>query len=248
MTSTPWTLEPNSVRLNLGPFAAVIDPRRPERGLHSLSYAGAAISASRLLAFGLPGLTGGELAPLTEQFVRGNELVTAYAESAAWPVRVDARFRALRADANEGFLAAVEAIVSVCTQQGDIRSELSLESRLTASEALRLVDASRGSWALVSPGRSEALAGPAAPRCVLFRLDGGQVSYVEMLAPADSGVDEVQASGEAAIRHQVFPHALEKGVMVRTRVKGVLVARQQDAEVASQLYRNFKDEEPPLGS
>jgi hypothetical protein len=248
MTSTPWTLGPNYVRLNLGPLAAVIAPEKPEQGLHSLTYDGVPIPASRLLALSLPCLAENEHTPLAERFVRNSELVVAYAESAEWPMRVDARFRALPGDAIRNCLVAVEAIVSVCTQQMGIRSELTLDSRLNASETLRLVDASKGSWVSVSPGGKEILAGPATPRCVLFRLNGGQMSYVEMLGPADSGLDEVQAGDGAAIRHRVFPHSLEKGVMVRIRVKGALVARQQDAEVACQLYRNFADEEPPLGS
>jgi hypothetical protein len=248
MTSTPWILEPDSVRLQRDAFQAVVDLRHPELGLHALRYDGVAVPVSRMMAFIRPGLGEGEVAPLADRFVRGDELVASYAESAPWPVQVDAVLRAAAVDRRAALLASVESIVSVRTQQLNSRSELTLETRFQAEEVLHLADASTARWASISEAGSTSLTQPDQPRCVLVRLDGGQMSYVEMLVPADSSADEVVAGREAAIRHRVFAHTLEKGVIVRIRIKGVLVVRQGDAQVAVAVYRHFTGEEPPLGS
>lgn len=249
MSSTPWTLEPDFARLESGILQAVVHFGRPDRGLHSLVCDTVALPGGQLMTISRPGCNAEDSPPnAVDRFVRGDDLVISYGESAEWPVQIDAVFRAPVHHPCEHVSAQVELIVSVRTLQWNSQCELALESRLKATEVLRLVEASNGNWAATSSSQEAMSIRAAEPRCVLVRLENGQASYVEMIAPAGSSLDEMVCNDPVAIRHRLFPCALEKGVILRARVLGAMVARACDTQVAFQLYRDFMGAEPPLGS
>jgi hypothetical protein len=72
-----------------------------------------------------------------------------------------------------------------------------------------------------------------------------------MVHPADFHRDEVHAltpEGRVRIEHHLFAQALEKGVLLRARVRGVFLARDGDLQLAAEVYRAFAAAEPPLGT
>ena len=88
------------------------------------------------------------------------------------------------------------------------------------------------------------------PGCVVWRLTGSELSYAEIIHPADFHHDEVQwaaPAGSARVRlgHRLFPESLEKGVILR-RVRGIFSSRQNDLEIAAAAYAAFAAAEPPL--
>jgi hypothetical protein len=50
------------------------------------------------------------------------------------------------------------------------------------------------------------------------------------------------------VRHRLFSFPLEKGIVLRARVCGALLPREQDAQLAAECYATFAAEEPPLGA
>jgi hypothetical protein len=112
--------------------------------------------------------------------------------------------------------------------------------------------------------------------CLLFRFPGLDFSYIEMVHPADFEHDEVASGvgdpdvgmavalpslslrGEAAVQlppqhvlriaHRLFRTTLEKGVILRARVRGVFVNRHDDARSAADCYAAFATADPPLGT
>jgi len=73
-----------------------------------------------------------------------------------------------------------------------------------------------------------------------------------MVHPADFSGSELteddSAGGHVAIRHRLFVQRLEKGVLLRARVRGLLLAREADVELAAATYRSFAGLGPPLGA
>ena len=88
--------------------------------------------------------------------------------------------------------------------------------------------------------------------CVLFRMPGFDLSYVEMVHPADFQCDECvrnESNGDVAgMAHRLFRTNLEKGVILRARVRGVFSNRSDDMKIAAQCYAAFAGEDPPLGA
>jgi hypothetical protein len=185
-----------------------------------------------------------------EAFVRGCDLAIACPETPARPMQVDLLWRVSSVGVEPAWLA-LDLWVSVRTQQPDSWPELAVKSSASADEAFWLRDPAAGDWALCGPPAPAAALTPAdGAGCVLLRSAGGALSYVEMIHPADFERLELAppaAGGVSSISHRLFAQRLEKGVILRGRIRGALVARGDDLQLAAACYRQFADEEPYLG-
>jgi hypothetical protein len=150
-----------------------------------------------------------------------------------------------------GVLAALELIVSVQTSLLESMPALTVNSDTAVTELLRLTDVNRSRFETIeaqSSSRFDADGSPA-PGCYLFRLPLGEFSYAEMVHPADfrgSTLTPADHSRRVRTGHALFRQFLEKGVILRARVRGVLVTRTRDAETVALCYRVFAGGEPPL--
>jgi len=71
-----------------------------------------------------------------------------------------------------------------------------------------------------------------------------------MVHPLDCPDDQIRCPAEGApfeLTHRLFARPLEKGVILRSRVRGLWVTRDRDVSVAAESYRRFAVSEPPLG-
>lgn len=85
------------------------------------------------------------------------------------------------------------------------------------------------------------------PGMVLYRPAGHQVSYVEFCHPQDGIRLEIkQENKETTVRYRLFGHDLEKGVILRGRVRGMLVPRAVDLAAAHAAFERFVAEPPNL--
>ncbi|MBL8828207.1 MAG: hypothetical protein JNM18_14600, partial [Planctomycetaceae bacterium] len=85
--------------------------------------------------------------------------------------------------------------------------------------------------------------------CVLVRPNGVDWSYVELVHPLDFHATELRRSGERLqIRQALFVNFLEKGVILRSRVRGAIVDRSGDLETGRALYRQLCETAPPLAT
>ncbi len=260
MSSLPWRLEKEQfAQLQLGPLMAMVDLGQPAAGLvGSLRLGADLLEEAQLLGVVADWLWADGEVSLPEAHVRGEDLVaayqqTAYQQTAGRPLRVEALWRAMR-PAEEEFMVGVELVVSVRTDAAQSRPELAVQTRLAAGETLRLRDADALDYRRLSPGPEAPLnVRPAdGAGCLLFRLPGGRLSYAQMVHPADFQRDELTADPEDAspvcLRHHLFGEPLEKGVILRARVRGVFLPREDDRRRAAACYLAFAASEPPLGS
>jgi hypothetical protein len=189
-----------------------------------------------------------------ECYVRGDDLVLSYEISPTCSMHVDALWRVVRPQLGEKFIVAVDLIVSVRTQQADAWPELAVESILPACETLRLdgVKPTRCRPLSPAPDATFTRGTQEGAGYLLFRQAGLALSYAEMVHPADLCHDEwlpgaTEGEGSRLI-HQLFRTALEKGVLLRGRVRAVFVPRIDDARLAAECYAAFAASEPPLGT
>jgi hypothetical protein len=152
-----------------------------------------------------------------------------------------------------GAIVAIELLASVQTNLFDSCPKLAVRSQLVASEAYRMADAARGSFVGIVPPGDDFLPddSPDVPQCYLFRLPGRQYSYAEMVHPADSRHSNWEgwlhgADYRLQLRHELFAERLEKGVILRARVLGVLLDREDDKAAAARHWNAFLHEALPL--
>ncbi len=264
MTAQTWFLESSRATLRIGPLAAALDLARPALGLSAVCYHGQPLALS-LLALEAPSLAQLDGASLLERYVQCDNLVAAYGESPSWPVRVDARWCA----GVEGPLAVLDLVVSVRTPLLDSRPEMAVQNTLAATGVWRLVSADPGRfepWPAgpgpqESPGATAGLSSSAgstvgesnrgAPGCLLFRLPGDAWSCAALVHPADlTRVELAAPAGEPRafrLAYRLFSGRLEKGVILRARLRCLLMPRDGDLSLAAAQYASFLAAEPPLG-
>ena len=240
MTAQTWLLEGPRATLQAGPLAAALDLARPALGLTAVRYHGEPLALS-LLALEAPAIARLDETSLVERYVQCDNLVAAYGESPAWPVRVDSHWRA----GLEGPLAVLDLVVSVRTPRLDSRPELLVRSTVTAEGVWRLVSADSGRFEPCpeEPGLQDS--------CLLFRLPGDAWSCAAMVHPADFTRVGLAAGGEEPgvfrLAYDLFSGRLEKGVILRARLRCVLLPRDGDLSLTAAHYASFIAAEPPLG-
>lgn len=254
MAPAVWQLEGHVARLRLVHLGATVDLSRPADGLTRVSLARRQVPAARLLALTVAWApSGGAEAPVGCCMRRG-DLMATYERTEAADVRVDAMWRAIEPRPGDGFLAGLELIVSVRSESLRAHLQLEARSKLPASEVLRPAAADPADWRpiCVPPGGSLAIDAAEGPGGVLFRLAGVDLSYAEMVYPADFRRDTLtgskEAEGTAELSHPLCCGPLEKGVMLRSRLQGALLPRADDVRLAAECYRAFAASHPVLST
>ncbi len=241
-----WHVDLGGARLELKRFCATVEVANPGGGLRHVMVDGQSLKDIDLLGVDLPGqpmsLTG------VEHYARGGDLIATYDETPQRRLRAQIYWRAAPRESHS-VIAAIELVASVQTSLLDACPRLTTRSTVAAREAFRLVDAKRGAFELI-PALEDNRAD--LPTCFVFRLKSKQISFVEMVAPnvvqttqlaADQSEDPAPP---ARLVHQLFAERLEKGVILRARVLGVLVDRDGDLAAAARHYENFVSAAPPL--
>jgi hypothetical protein len=171
-----------------------------------------------------------------------------FAEKHHLHVETQVRWRVNRADVG---YTSIDVVVSVGTQALSAFAAFGLGSLVKSSDILvpknSALDRSQDWIHVDSVGDVATTQGTP---CTLFRLPGTGLSYVEMLHPSDLGSHEVSRdpdTGRAVIRHQLFSCPLEKGVILRARLRGALLPRDSDQAAAAAMFAQFATSDPPLG-
>jgi hypothetical protein len=254
MQAPSWDLRDRFARCALDRWSATIDLLKPECGLTNVETGSHRLSGGQWLGLGWPAAQGDPKGELVECYHRGSDLVVAYRQSPAWPVRVDAMWRAAPRAEAAAVLAVVDLIVSVRTELLESWPELTVRSSIPSREILRLVSADSAQFAPVPNIAAVPFVvnSDTGPCCLLFRLPDAGLSYGEMVHPADFQRSNLKRlAGHTAtieVRHRLFAERLEKGVILRARVRGVWVDGVDDIRQVAGCYSAFAAAEPPLGA
>lgn len=212
-----WSISGDIARIETPLLSGEIEPRYPWRGFSpSLSkQLGVAILKADL------GLVAGEQPEtLVDLYQRGVDLVATYAQSPERNFRPQIYWRYVAETVLGHEVAGLELIVSAQTSLLDSQPQTIVESSLPVGE-----------WQILSTT-------PA--MLVLWRPRAWSVSYCQMISAEDLAEStEVAAALLPTLRWQLFHERLEKGVIRRGRVRGLIVPRERDAEVATACCAAF---------
>ena len=135
---------------------------------------------------------------------------------------------------------------SIWVQPRDSRSAgFSYDGRVPAADLRRLTTLPL--FNSIVPGLSQVAAfGPG-------HESGGR--YLEMVQPDDvarriyrgQSPPELSSAGQLTIHYGLFGHDLEKGVIIRARIRGLWISRNDVATVPPVAVRDFLETPPPLG-
>lgn len=233
-----WKLDANDARLNLGSLSAAIDLAAPQRGMHQLVIAAQSLKDCEVLGVDLEPVAQAGGPVLAEAYQRGGDLIAAYAQAPSTMVSAQIYWRAALREFESTVCPTIDLQVSVQTSRLDSRPTVRTRGRLPACEVVRAgIDLPDSSHAR-EPGT----------HCVVFRPSAWNESYVEMIHPEDANECGIGQPNDAAMEivHRLFERELEKGVILRARVRGLFVPRARDAAIATVAWRQFLDQPPPL--
>jgi len=270
MSSSHWQIVGRVATLRTENLTATVDADDPAAGLRIESLCGDLIAGAALFGVQIePPVRAAEKTsatmPPVDCFARGNDFVATYAETAERPFRAQIYWRLVESERSGGNhraepIGALELIVSVQTSRLDTETSLAVCTTLSSVEAWRLLDAAEDRLTSDRDLSRAATADSATvvpdfqetdhPGCCLLRPIGNGPSYIEMVHPADfrQTTFEWTTDSSPAVRlaHRLFAERLEKGVILRSRIRGLFVPRSHDTELARSEYRRFAASEPPL--
>jgi hypothetical protein len=232
-----WQLADSIATLESSDLHGRLDLKQPSGGLQLRSVEKASPFEVEIFGVSQHAAQHVDIAKL-DAYVRGRDLVALYDESLPDHLRTQIYWRALRASDLSAscepnrIAAAFDLILSVNTSLLDSDPQVTVRSEIPASDSIVQLK--------VDPA-PEASA-------VLVRLGSGKLSYVELVHPADACRSWIKTADAARsqINHLLFQQRLEKGVILRARIRAALISSENDEQLAAQLYQHFAASEPPL--
>jgi hypothetical protein len=243
-----WRIDQTQASLNASGLSARVNLQRPDLGLADLIWQGTPVVGARLLQVRQPQSDAGQ--HLVDAYVRGADLIAVYETGSSKAVTTHVYWRYV--EHADLCLAGFELIVSVQTERMDDAPGLALVSELPCVELFQAIKADPACLARVPVSETA----PAEPcRCTgvgvfLYRFGKPPGGYLELVPPADfDHVDFAPGANPETLcsRFTLFEERLEKGVIRRARVRGLLGLDPRHGEpVAGECYRRLLDSESPL--
>lgn len=254
---SPWSLANETTTLSLNQLRATLNFAQPSDGLGMLQAGHESLPGNLLqIRFNPHSSVHSAASPnhhlpqaCTESYLRGDDAVADYAPSDQFPFHSSVYWRAL-SNTDLPVVAALEVIVSTQTHLLDSHPKISVSTSLPGLELWRLTNLQQAEFKQVSLAKSEVqqVHYTHGPGCYLWRLSGARWSFAEMLPPSDFHSTDIDRDDAGLVRltHRLFERSLEKGVILKARVRGVLLDRARDGVSAIEWYRNLLQSEPPL--
>jgi len=254
-----WQLDSHLATLRTSHLTGILDVERPRLGLRQLKSGADVYRGTHLLGVQWGDDAADELRALSDCYVRGSDLIATYAEAPERPYAPQVYWRAIgRASGGHGppVLSAseipLELLVSVQTPLLDAQPEMTATSRVPAVEVLHLLESERGRFSPLDLDESlTSIDAHNSTGCLLLRLADGRRSYVEMVHPLDfvQGRLNVSLAGDGVLlSHTLIDCRMEKGVIIRARLRGCFLDRQDDMNAAVRLFEDFAGSALPLSA
>ncbi len=250
MAHSAWQLSGYEARTRLGGHPAHLDLLYPAEGL--VFFPGHH-SPWRLFSVDLPDVEPSAAGKSLEFHVRGDDLIVSYPRTNSGDASGQLYWRKRIQAAGRGEFEGVEVVVSAQTSLLDSDPAMRVRSRFPAGEVLHLNDPFAPHSGILEVGMgndSRTITAAEGAGCFLCRPADLEMSYLEIVHPLDFResllAKTLGADAAIEISHRLFGGRLEKGVILRSRLLGVLLPREGDLALAEEIYRRFADSEPPL--
>jgi len=183
---------------------------------------------------------------IQDRFARGGDLVVSFGQTVDRPFDVQVYWR-IDEEFEHGL--KLDAIISLQTSLLESFPHIATLTQLPVSEAWHLAMGTEPSRT-VTAEQSELpfTVSSDRPESLLLRAPDRPWSYFEMTHPTDLGICQLQIDEHnlATVRRVLGGDFQEKGVIRRLRVRGCLLPRENDLDIAQQLMTEFAGAEPPL--
>ncbi|MDP6466679.1 MAG: hypothetical protein QF918_03010 [Pirellulaceae bacterium] len=240
-----WRLCGATVQLTTESLEATIDVERPDLGLGSLT---SCINGHKvkLDAAGILGVCAGQVDPAavksTDYYVRGDDMIVSYQLATTPDVGLQIYWRVIHDETTPA--TGIEAIVSAQTELSDSHPALTVRSLLPPGDVLTMTASGDRTFRPLALDRDDSATSDGA---VLIRFDSDEISFLEMVHPSDDcGVTIKRTSGQLVTYYPILTEQLEKGVIRRSRIRGMFLPRENDSSFASELYAQFASSPTPL--
>ncbi len=247
MASTVWQLDDQSAALTQPGLRANFQLSNPQQGIVECQVADARLDAKLLQGARLDPATAG--CQLLEAYVRQNDLIASYTLGQEQPFELKHYWRGLPSNSTST-LAALELISSMQTELLDALPRCVVGSRLAAVQSVLIWKSVEDDWQPleIEPESSHMFAHHQVPAGVLWRFKAPQVSYLELIPPGDAQQLRLArtANGAVTSQWQIFARPLEKGVILRSRLYGVLVEQATDLDQAQHWWQALESSQLPL--
>lgn len=219
-----WQLNAGQASLVCGELRGSLDSRSPRHGLHDVSLRQRRLANSHFLGIDLDA-AGSEV--LTDLYQRGGDLIARYAQTPGRPFGVMVYWRAGLISIGSGEHPYVDLLVSVETSLLESRPRLEVHTRLARSAA-------------------EVTSHQDVGYC-LAQFPDTAASYIEMYHPDDALTTSTNSTSDGMqITTRLFGQPLEKGVILRSRLRGVFVPVRDGECLAQAALADLAVSPPPL--
>lgn len=247
-----WKLQNPGATLDCGKFGGQVNVTSPQLGVHELRLEAAPLAGHicGVECDASPDIAAAWPAKFADAYVRGDDLVATFNASDGWPFAPQIYWRANTLASVNNVLGSISLQVSVSTHLLDTHPRISAVTRLPADEVLHIA-LSDDDHARTTPlsARTEPVVHPEGnASCLLWRLVGGLLSYVEMAPASDFRKLSLEhdKDGTCKARWDLIQEFMEKGVIRRTRLDSAFLPRNRDAEIAADCCRRLAARPLPL--
>lgn len=248
MIRSGWQLASSHAQWRSDALTFAFDWAQPERGLALTHVSLPTACEPRLFGLILPSRQESLDAARLPLSACGSLLCATYDAAESFPVQTDVAWR-VGAPSPQSGLTIVDAVFSISTERLNVHPRFSVRSLIPAVEVLTATEPLEAAcWKTWTPSQEDPPQATESP-LVLFRLPGKTFSYLEMADPVDSRCCRLTGHGHKAVGldRTLFAATLEKGVILRSRLRGILLERAEDMRHARAAYADFIRSEPPLG-
>lgn len=243
MPNQVWCLRNHVAELTDDGLQATYDASAPVRGLEGFRVEGQDLSNCQLLGVKVPGRP--EMDPPLEVYVRADDLVAKYAPRKSDSVSHQFHYRPIH---ETGHAIGVELVLSVQTSLPRSDPRIEVINKLGPGELLVRTLVDDGCELLTESSDFDT-----EDRRPLYFLMRPQelptMSLVLLVHPSDFFVARASlAERDTDVAFEVFPEALEKGVIRRGIFRNIFVPRHADDAFAQRLLQRLNAQPPSLAT
>jgi hypothetical protein len=248
MIRSGWQLASFHAQWRSDALTLAFDCAQPERGLTLTHVSLPTACEPQLFGLILPPRQESQDPSRLPLIACGSLLSATYDAAESFPVQTSVAWR-VGAPSPQSSLTIVDAVFSIATERLNAQPRFSVRSVVPAVEVLTATEPlDTACWKSWMPSQEDPPHATESP-LVLFRLPGETFSYLEIADPMDSRWCRLTGHGRAGVGldRALFAATLEKGVILRSRLRGILLEQAEDLRCARAAYADFIRSEPPLG-
>ena len=245
-----WTITGQQAHLQTLDLSGTIDLSTPGTGLGQLCLADDRLAHTQLLGIARNGSTLAA-SPDQDPYSKDNTLIIHYGDQVDASHHLQVQWRCIPPEPGL-FLGGLELILSFETPSQINLPEWTTMTQVGQQDILVAGGDSEQPWISLNeiPDAADSTSSAATngAHMILCRFPEQQLSYLEMTPATESSLAILPATETTRTLwgSRTPDRPLEKGVILRQRVRGVFLPREKDTMLAEKAYAQFQALDPPL--